>query len=81
MKELIIEIPDEAYELTEKLALARQLSPQQLLTVSLAQYLAQYVKDPYLEELASRGRAQTKDGLKAFLDSAPDVEPDSYDKL
>ena len=81
MKELIIEIPDDAYEMTEKLALARQLSPQQLLTISLAQYLAQHVRDPYLEEMARRGRAQTEDGLKAFLDSAPDVEPDSWDKL
>ena len=81
MKELIIEIPDEAYELTEKLALARQLSPQQLLAISLAQYLAQHVKEPYLEEMARRGRAQTVDGMKAFLDSAPDVEPEPYDKL
>ena len=81
MKALSIEIPDQAYELTEKFARKHQLSPQQLVIISLAQYLAQRVNDPYLEELARGGQQQGGDGLKEFLDAAPDVEPEEYDKL
>ena len=81
MKALSIEIPDAAYELTAKLASEQKLSPQQLLAISLGQYLAHHAKDPYLEALAQRGRHQDGDGLKDFLDRSPDVEPEEYDRL
>lgn len=81
MKAIRIEIPDQAYELTEQFARTHELSVDRLVVISLAQYLSQHVTDSYLEELAEQGRRQEADGLKEFLDAAPDVEPPEYDKL
>lgn len=78
MSTLTIEIEDEAKAVVERVASEHNLSTADFISIAIAQSLARSLKDPYLENRATRANGS---GFRAFLDGVPDVPPIPGDEL
>ena len=72
-----IAIPDDVREKVSEVAEKQHITLEQLMTMALMEKLSK-IPDPCLERRAARGKRSNFD---AFLDLAPDVPPEDYDKL
>jgi hypothetical protein len=77
MSALMVDLPEKLQEKAREVAVARHLSLDALIAVSLAQTLSRLVVDPYLERRATQA---TGTGLRDFLDQVPDVPADEGDR-
>ena len=78
MSVLTVNLPDNLHQKAREVALAKNLSMDELVTVALAQSLSRLVAEPQLEERAARANGQ---GIDEFLAQVPDAPAPEWDKL
>ena len=77
MTTLQITVRDDVKERVTAVAEKQHISLEDFTTMALMEKLST-IPDPALEDRAARGKREDFD---AFLDLAPDVPPDAYDKV
>jgi len=78
MSALTVELPEGLRQKAQEVAAAKGLPLESLAAIALSQTLSRLVHDPELEQRAARATGQ---GIKAFLEQVPDVEPEPCDRL
>jgi plasmid stability protein len=78
MSVLTINLPDNSHEKALKVAAAKNLSMDALVTIALTQSLSGVVRDPQLEERAARASGK---GISEFLAQVPNDVPPAWDRL
>ena len=78
MSTLSLRLPRSIHEQVKELARAEGVSMNQFIALAVAEKIASLQTVNYLEERAKRG---SREKLLAVLAKAPDVEPESYDRL
>jgi len=80
MSAMTVNLPDDLHEKARKLAAAKNLSMDALVTIALTQSLSRLVRDPYLEERATRATGKGMDDLLSQVSSAEAPEWDALPK-
>ena len=78
MSTLSVRLPDSIHREVRELAKEDGVSINQFISLALAQKVSSLRTVEYLKHRATRGSA---DHLISILNSAPDVEPDGYDRM
>jgi hypothetical protein len=77
MKTISLRIPDSLHQYIKDLASGDQVSINQWINVAAIEKASARQTEAYLEKRAQKG---SRDHMKSFLNSVPDVEPDEMDK-
>ncbi len=78
MNQLNIQLPDSLYRSLRELAEQDGISPDQLVTLAIAEKIAALRTERYLQERASQG---DRGRYEAVLAKVPDVQPEPGDRL
>jgi hypothetical protein len=78
MSAISIRLPDSLHEAAKELAKKEHISINQFITLAVSEKLSALGTQQFLEERAKRAH---REKFLEVLKSAPDSEPDDYDKL
>jgi len=78
MNTICLNLPDSLHKRVKKLADKNSVSIDQFVISAIAEKIAAFMTQDYLEERAKRG---SKEKFKQAMAKIPDVEPEEYDKI
>ena len=78
MTAIQIKLPDKLHQKALEIARQKDLSIDEIVAASLAQWLSRIVPDSYLEERAERASGK---GFSMIMEEIPDIAPEEYDKI
>ena len=78
MNTICLNLPDSLHKRVKKLADKNSVSIDQFVISAIAEKIAAFMAQDYLEKRAKRG---SKEKFEQAMTKIPDVEPEEYDKL
>ncbi|NIR49348.1 toxin-antitoxin system HicB family antitoxin [candidate division KSB1 bacterium] len=74
----MLELPDSLHKKVREIAKKDNVSINQFINSALAEKIAAFLTEEYLEERAKRG---SREKFERVLSKVPDVQPEEYDRL